>query len=194
MSQRWSKDEVELLRRKYPYKNNEALSEELGRSVQSLHSKASREGISKADGFNVINSLQNCGVVSLNDVSDYNAGFVCGFITGEGSFLHTEQKFRNIDKFSIRIELTRDDKDVLVDVRNILSCGNIYEYSPRKSNERGSAVFTVQSIGKLWNKVIPIIDHYGLKNSIKQEQYNTWRNEMKSQLPEIPKDLSTYKP
>jgi hypothetical protein len=43
----WSKDEIQLLREMFPYKNGEYIAEQLGRSLQTVRQKAHQLGLKK---------------------------------------------------------------------------------------------------------------------------------------------------
>lgn len=79
--------------------------------------------------------------------------------------------------------MVSEDKDILMKFNDLMSTGDVYNLTSKKSTERPKARFDIASIGGLYKRLIPFVDKYGLKNSRKQRQYEEWRSYMNDYVP-----------
>lgn len=183
----WSDTELSILRSKYSDTPNDILSDEIGRSESAIRSKANRIGLTKSNNYFKVKSIIESERIELDEIDDYKIGFIIGFLSGEGTFSVKSEDGRNLKRFTVRIELTRDDRDVLESIRETLGCGEICETSIRKNNEKGGVAWSVQSFGDIVMRIIPLLDEYEFLDANKKQQYKNWRMQIVNEVPKTKK-------
>lgn len=178
----WTEEEISILEKKYPFFSKEHLSEELGRSPSAVKSKASRLNIEKSHQYSKLRSIRRSENINTSEIKDYKIGFFVGFLSGEGTFSKKTENGRDKPRFAVSIELTREDEEVLHNIRDIVGCGSVYYTSKRKNNRKGGVKWTVQDYGDIYRRIIPILDEYDFMDSEKGSQYQDWRREVVKQV------------
>jgi hypothetical protein len=180
----WSEDEVEQLKNLFYDATVDEIEETFpNRNYASIRRKAYRLGLERHPNIQRINSIKNVDKIKLSNVDDDFANFICGFVAGEGTFTHAHRPTGTV-RFSFKIQLANDDKQIIYDIKDAFGCGNVQTYGPRRENEKGSIHYTINGFGEIVNKVIPFFDKYGLYSSRKQRQYDEWREHIMSEIPE----------
>jgi len=148
--------------------------EYLERSQQSIKHKARRLGVTKVDNYHAIKSINEYKKQTFED--DDFANFVCGFVAGEGSFSKRQRSDRDGMRFCFQIELADVDEDILREIKEFFGVGNIHTYDSRKDEWQDVAQYQVQSVGEIYNSIIPFFEEYELLGTNKEKQYKDWRD------------------
>lgn len=181
----WTENEISVLYSKYPTTPNEEISKSLDRSVSSVRCKANRLNIYKSKNYRKLVSVEKSDSLSLDNINDYERGFIMGFVSGEGTFSVKNENNRESKRFSMSIELTRSDEDVLYQIKQILGCGEIYKTSKRENNKRGGIKLSVQDFGDIVKRIIPLFDNSNFLSANKEKQFDEWKNEIYNEVPEL---------
>jgi acetyltransferase-like isoleucine patch superfamily enzyme len=110
-------------------------------------------------------------------IDQLDAGFICGFVDGEGSFSVTENKSSNgthYPQFRFSVESDARDARIYELMDDVLN-GRI---TTRKRGERPRMeTFTIGDIKGLTERVVPFFDTYPLKG-LKMVKYKRWREDL----------------
>lgn len=160
----WSDEEVSYLLENYEDTWNDEIADEIGRSKSAVYNKAYKLGL-KSDRTLMRRSDIVSSDIEPPIISDYERGFLCGLVCGEGSFVVREE--RN-DKKSFSIDIMMKEEHIIREVKDLLECGSVYRTGDFYS-------YTVRDIEALWNKVIPVFDNCNFMKAKKEEQYKGWK-------------------
>jgi hypothetical protein len=170
---RWTEQELSILEERFPYEPVNEIAKDMDRSPQAIKHKARRVGIKRADNYQKIKLCYDTETPDFDDkpFSD----FICGFVAGEGSFT----RGGDVDgaKFTFTISLAQVDSDILYEIQDYFSCGNVYEYESREDHWEDTAQYQVQAIGEIYSVIIPFFEQHDLRSTHKQEQFRMWRDE-----------------
>lgn len=176
---RWTEEEEQRLRNIYPYWNDNKLEDEFERSKESIRRKASRLDLEKAPKYYMLKSIRRGEWIELEEIEDSTGDFISGFVAGEGCFSSCDNG-NGGRVFTFTVELAEDDRNVLVEMKNILGCGSINEYDKRRETEKGSVIYQVKSFGDIYKRVIPFFNEYDLSPTRKEDQFDRWSEEFTS--------------
>ena len=172
---RWSEEEIENLRQDFPVTPAYEMAEYMSRSKQAIKHKARRLGITKADNYHSLKSVNEREIQEFKN--DDFAHFVSGFVAGEGSFSKRERSNRDGIRFCFQIEVADVDEKILHKIKEFFGVGNIHTYESRKEEWKDIAQYQVQSVGDIFNSIIPFFEKYGLFGTHKSKQYESWRDD-----------------
>lgn len=178
----WTSEEVEQLEDTFYLSTKDELKSQFDRSYESIRRKAYRLDLERHENIRRITAVKNVDQINLDNVDDDFANFICGFVAGEGTFTQSKRD-TGTDRYRFGIALADDDAEILEDIKNTFGCGNLNSYAPREQTHKGSVNYQINGFGEVVNRVIPFFDEYGLRSSRKQRQYNEWRKEVLSELP-----------
>lgn len=164
----WSEDEVEYLTENYQNTWTEDLANEMDRSKSSIYSKASKLGL-KSDRTLMRRKDIISSDLSPPNLSKYEKGFICGLISGEGSFVVRNE--RNDNK-SFSITVMMKEHDVLREVRESIGYGNLYVHGDYTTYNVSDSVI-------IWNVIIPIFNSSDFMGAVKEQQFIDWKEQLK---------------
>lgn len=121
-----------------------------------------------------------------------NPNYVVGFVDGEGCFSVTiNKKYKDIPEVRLifEIELREDDEPILMKIKELLKCGNIYrlEYE-RYEKWRPHVKYEVSNFNDISGIIIPFFQRYPLQAK-KRKQFEYF-----CQVAEIIKSKEHLKP
>lgn len=163
----WSDEEVDYLRENYADTKNSKIANKLGRSESAIYNKAYKIGL-KSDRTMMRRSEILSSDVEEPNLSEYERGFICGLVVGEGSFTIRKDG----DRRGFSLDIMMKEEKVLNNFRDILGVGSVNQYEDMYSYSLTNAEY-------LWNVVVPIFDNVNFMNARKEEQYHNWRSEFK---------------
>ena len=98
----------------------------------------------------------------MNEISDFDAGFICGLVTGEGSFTGDRRQP------ALAIKLHQDDPEPLLFMQRVLG-GKIYgPYC-----QAGRRYYFWRLVGRALHTPLPLFDER-LPKSRKRDQFIAW--------------------
>lgn len=168
---RWTEHEVEVLREKWPTERTEDIP--LSRSVYAIERKAGRLGLERVPDFKVRNRIKDRSSAQF-DPDDGYGHFLSGFIAGEGSFMSKERDSRGM-KFALRVEVVEDDQDIIEGMKEYLGVGTVRSHEKRDDKWQRTVSFSVQGVVDHLLVTIPFVETYGLRDTLKQSQYQSWK-------------------
>lgn len=169
---KWTQSEIEQLEEIYPYFMIDELESVFPeRTRHSINDKAKQMNLTKATGVRKARSIADTEKIDMMSIESNFANFICGLIAAEGHFSRYYREKRERYVFSFSLKLVSDNQDILRDFKDVMNTGGVYRLESKKSTERPTVTYDIVSIGGLYNRIIPLIDEYGLKNSRKQSQY-----------------------
>lgn len=175
----WTNSEEILLEELYPEQTMDVIREEINRSEEAISSKASKLGLRKHPSFR---HYREASEISPPQWDDDFAHFVCGFVTGEGSFSRVERDNRPRSKYEFQIQVSDVDTSLMETIDDFFGeAGAIYHYESREDEWRGFSVYKVEKIAEHIKIIIPFFDRYGLRTTHKEKQYIKWRDKMISE-------------
>jgi len=175
----WSEEEISKLKNKYPYTPTGVLSKEIGRSENSIKTKAHRLGVSKVDNYEIGYSIQRTDEINLESVDDEKAKYVAGVVAGEGSFsISSDGNGGKTPSFDVAMNIR--DKELLRLVKDILGCGKIRE----RSRGNDMCQYRVSDYGNIINRVIPFFEKYNMPKAYKEKQFKDWKAWIMKRVPE----------
>jgi predicted transcriptional regulator len=178
MPNEYTEEELEYMRENYGSKTNDEIARELGRTKESIRSKAYRMGMSKNEETVVSRRI---------DVGDYNdyvknratrdkdySNFVSGIIVGEASFIYEENK----NKFSFSIGMTGKDKETVQFIRDHLDVGSVYQWNSDIDSEEEVFELKIGSEQELIEEIIPYVQENLNRDSAKWQKFIEWRDKL----------------
>lgn len=184
MPNSYSEEEIEYLKKNYPTKSNEELSEKLGRSKKAISMKASRMGLEKKYSPS---EYRSSSTLSLDDeyldseinFNEYESSFIGGLITAEGSFGCREDDNGNI-RFVFSIGMSEKDAEIIQFICKFFESGNDdpYHSNNKRENQENHKKFMVQSKKELIKEIIPFMEQYLYESGQKWKQYEEWRDKL----------------
>jgi hypothetical protein len=183
---RWTDTEINKLESLYSLLPPESLEREFpNRSREAIRNKANGLDLSKAEGYQRAYSVNRSEPINLDKLDESMAHFICGLTSGEGYFTLNQG---NSDSYRFGISLQPDDEQILHNLQNFFGCGLIS--SERKSGEKKLSSFRVVDLGDIVLRIIPFFDNYQLRDTLKQEQYQSWRKQV---LDSVPQGVTLHK-
>ena len=112
------------------------------------------------------------------------ASFLAGLAAGEGCFSVTVRRERFRDgsprlRFRFSLAMAARDRPLLIDLRDLLGCGAIYDAPGARPEWLPSSTFEVGKSAELRRFVIPFADRY-LMPSAKRRQFDAWHKALLS--------------
>lgn len=174
----WTDSEVKFLKDNYSDTSTSELCDELERSKNAIHHKARRLDLEKSSTGR---RKERIDVANAPDFDREFGDFICGFVAGEGTFVHRDDKGET-RRFQFSITLVEDDREILEQIQGYFGVGNLYSIDREVNEWDKQVMFTVQSIGDLIGVIIPFFDEFSLRSTKKQRQYEEFRSELEEYL------------
>ena len=94
--------------------------------------------------------------------------YIAGFVEGEGSFgiiisRHQTKKLGFDARLSFEIELRGDDRPILEEIQEYLSCGHIYELNYDRYGWMPHAKYSIRKLSDIRDKLVPFFCRYPLR-------------------------------
>jgi len=149
----WSKEQEEQIRQKYDG-NGSNLSNVLPFSASAIRNKAKRLGITNNSHFHHVTKTE------LPKLSEFELGYVAGFMDGEGSITYSSNAST---KIQYRIQIANSDQDVILWLRQILGIGRLRIQKARKHQHLDSYVLNIERQGDVWGLLDLVIPYLKIK-------------------------------
>lgn len=169
----WSDEEISVVEEMFPNKPCDRIANHIDRSPQAIKHKARRLGITRDDNYRVLKKINSMEQPDFDN--EQFSAFICGFVAGEGAFGIGDERVDGATH-SFSISLADVDKDIIYRIQDYLNCGNVYEYESREEHWKDTVQFQAQSIGEIYNCIIPFFEQHDLQSTHKQKQYEEWRD------------------
>jgi len=174
----WTDEQVEYLQENYSDTATSELCDELGRSKNAIHHKARRLGLEKSS------TGRRSERINVTDTPEFDedfGNFICGFVAGEGTFVHRDGE-GNKRRFQFSITLVEEDREILEQIQDYFGVGNLYTVDRGVEEWDQQVMYTVQSIGDLIGVIIPFFDEFSLRSTKKERQFEEFRSELEDYL------------
>lgn len=152
---KWTNEDLDILREKYPTMNTDELAKLLGRSRQAVVLKANRIGVKKP------HHTQNDSY--FDDVDSATVAYWLGFLSADGYVNYSPTG----GTYEVGIELASKDEEHLVNfLRDINSSGLIYRREKSPFVHKGYNNSYKESSVRIYSKhMVESLNKYGIINS-----------------------------
>lgn len=180
---RWTDKETERIKKIYPiFRSDELVDFFPERTKTSIQGKSDRLGLVKKDGIYRAVAVDNKQELDTTQISTDWGHFISGFVSGDGCFVEYEEEGNQ--RFALKIETMREEKELLDRIKSVLGCGSVYTYDARSSNTRPTVTYIIQDTGNFYNRVIPFFEEFPLQETRKDDKYRSWKANFEDNIPE----------
>jgi hypothetical protein len=109
----------------------------------------------------------------VQPATDRVAGWIAGFVAGEGTFTRSGQP----PVFTFAVGLGASDAGMCDTMKTFFGVGSVRHYPRRKAHYDDEVCYAVRALRDLAEVIVPFMDEH-LPPSYKRRQYEAWREQL----------------